>query len=74
MRLSLCLFAAALSLAACTSTYHPEYHPVTATSVTQTYVSNPGAATPTPATPAGAVIIQQPPAANPDQFFDTPQR
>jgi hypothetical protein len=73
------LFAVA-SLAACTSTYHPEYHPVTATTITQTY-SSPmavGAAVQRPIVVAPAppppVIVQTPPSANPDEFFDTSYR
>lgn len=62
---------AALSLAACTSTYHPEYHPVTATSITQVSSSTNGQP---PITAGGPVIIQQPPAANPDEFFVTSHR
>ena len=56
------VIAAAL-LTACTSTYHPEYHPVTTTTVTQV-----GHAQPTP------VVIQTPPPADPDAFFDTSHR
>lgn len=68
-----CITLAVLSLAACTNTYHPEYHPVTATTITQTTSS--GSQPTTVAAPGlGPVIVQQPPAANPDQFFDTPQR
>ena len=39
------LFGLALALGACTSTYHPEYHPVSVTHVT---------------TGASGVIVQQP--------------
>ena len=70
----------AVSLAACTSTYHPEYHPVTTTTVTQTYgapatVVN-GASAQRPAVvvapaPSAPIVVQGPPAANPESFFDT---
>lgn len=50
-------------LTACTSTYHPEYHPVTTTTVTQV-----GHAQATP------IVIQTPPAADPEAFFDTSHR
>lgn len=67
-------------LMACSSTYHPEYHPVTATTITQTYsgggiVAAPQrqvVVAPAPATPP--VIIEAPPAANPDEFFQTSYR
>ena len=52
--LSVLTLAAAVSvLAACTSTYHPEYHPVTVTSYEQ-HVSGPSGArmqSPPPPTP-----------------------
>jgi hypothetical protein len=67
-RISISIFAA-MGLAACTSTYHPEYHPVTATSVTQNYSGGAPAAQ-----PGGPVIIEQPPVANPDEFFNTSYR
>lgn len=50
-------------LTACTSTYHPEYHPVTTTTVTQV-----GAAS------AAPVVIQTPQPADPESFFDTSHR
>jgi hypothetical protein len=49
----LSLAAAVSALTACTSTYHPEYHPVTVTSYEQ-HVSSPAGATlqaPAPPTP-----------------------
>ena len=48
-----------ITLAACSQTYHPEYHPVTVTTIHQG-----GAA------PLGPVIIQDPPVANPEAFFE----
>jgi hypothetical protein len=38
---TLVIAAVSLAIAACTSTYHPEYHPVTVTSYEQ-HVSSPG--------------------------------
>jgi len=49
------LLALAAALAACTSTYHPEYHPVTVTSVNQTY-SAPVAVAPAPATTTASPV------------------
>jgi hypothetical protein len=60
----LALAAAALAVAACTSTYHPEYHPVTVTSYEQHVTGAPpttgarGAAT---AAPAPTLIAPPPP-------------
>ncbi len=74
------LFALAAALAACTSTYHPEYHPVTVTSVNQTY-SAPVAVTPAPAgataspvtvIPAQAptpLVVPEPALADPNVVF-----
>lgn len=60
------IFAGALMLAACTSTYHPEYHPVTVTNVQQ---SSSGAVLTAPATAPTGVTVQQPALADPDAFF-----
>jgi hypothetical protein len=71
------VFAALSSLVACTSTYHPEYHPVTTTTVTQQYSSNGVGHAPVVvggAPTAGGVVIEQPPAANPEEFFSTSYR
>jgi hypothetical protein len=53
---ALAVFAAALGLAACANEYHPEYHPVSQSSYTQTItqpvtVFNSGSQTPTDAPP-----------------------
>ena len=79
-RLALAIVAS--SVAACTSTYHPEYHPVTATTITQTYSggavlsSGPAAQRPVFVAPTASppVVIQAPPLADPDAFFDTSYR
>lgn len=64
----------ALSLAACTSTYHPEYHPVTSTNITQTYSGTGAAPRAIPAPTGGGVIVEHPQAADPDEFFQTSYR
>ncbi len=62
---------------ACESTYHPEYHPVTVTTVHQawsspgtTVVAQPAAVS---VAPVGVVpqpiVITEPPLANPEVFF-----
>ena len=69
------ILLACASLLGCTDTFHPEYHPVTATTVVQstngsTVLMSPGAPvaiTPLPA-PSG-IVIQQPQLADPDAFF-----
>ena len=57
----LALIAGSLAIAACTSTYHPEYHPVTVTSYEQhvssppgTYMAAPGATLNAPPPPQPA--------------------
>jgi hypothetical protein len=52
------LLLACFALVACTQTYHPEYHPVTVTTVHQG-----GAA------PPGPLVIQDPALADPNAFF-----
>jgi hypothetical protein len=81
-RISLSL--AAIALTACTSTYHPEYHPVTTTTITtQTYGSPAQAGPHAGAAPQGVVVVPAPgqpvivqsaPAASPEAFFDTSYR
>jgi hypothetical protein len=61
------IIAGAIALSACTSTYHPEYHPVTVTTVHQ---STSGAVlTTTPATAPTGITIEQPALADPNAFF-----
>jgi ABC-type uncharacterized transport system auxiliary subunit len=58
------VLAACASPCACTQTYHPEYHPVTVTTVHQSVSAQ--AVTPAGITP---VVVQQPRLADPEVFF-----
>ena len=62
---AIALVAGSLAVAACTSTYHPEYHPVTVTSyeqhVTATEPASAGARGAPPA--AGPTLVAPPPPA-----------
>ena len=80
-RISLSL--AAIALTACTSTYHPEYHPVTTTTITQTSSSpaegGPRAGAQRPGVvvvpaPSQPIVVQSAPPASPEEFFDTSYR
>ena len=57
---------------ACTQTYHPEYHPVTVTTVSQS--TNAEVVAPARAAPAGVtpIVIEQPRLADPEVFFQKP--
>ena len=64
------------SIVACTDTYHPEYHPVTVTTVNQsmntpTVITTPQAATTTVVAPTGVtpIVVEQPALADPNVFF-----
>ena len=57
MRLIIALIAVIASNVACTSTYHPEYHPVTVTTVHQA-----GAV-------AQPIVVEQPVLADPNVVF-----
>ena len=59
---ALVLLSAAMSLAACTSTYHPEYHPVTLTNYEQ-HVSYPASGRAPRAAPT--LVAPAPPAPQP---------
>ncbi len=64
-------------LGGCTSTYHPEYHPVTVTSVHQTTVapvsvSTNGPVTVMPAPTVTPLVIPEPQLASPDVVFRSP--
>jgi hypothetical protein len=48
--------------AACTQSYHPEYHPVTVTTIHQSSAS----VTPAP------IVVEQPRLADPEVFFQKP--
>jgi hypothetical protein len=61
---SIALAASALAVAACTSTYHPEYHPVTVTRYEQHVTSSPmnGDARAAPvAAPGPTLVVPTPP-------------
>lgn len=70
-----------VGVTACTSTYHPEYHPVTVTSVHQDYAGAPvtvspstgaGAASPVVVVPAQAtqpLVVPEPALADPNVVF-----
>ncbi len=65
--LSRALFiAACAATGACTSTYHPEYHPVTVTTVHETVSTQ---TTPTSVTP---IVVQEPQLADPEVVFKAP--
>jgi hypothetical protein len=56
--------AALLAVAACTSTYHPEYHPVTVTSYEQNVTASPPAivgARGAPVAAPGPTLVAPPP-------------
>jgi hypothetical protein len=63
---TMALVAGSLAVAACTSTYHPEYHPVTVTSyeqhVTATEPANAGARG-APSGAGGPTLVAPPPPA-----------
>ena len=60
---------AVLATCACTSTYHPEYHPVTVTEVHQSVSANGVAHTPG-ATGVTPLVVQQPQLADPNIVFN----
>jgi hypothetical protein len=55
------IFASAIAVAGCTSTYHPEYHPVTVTSYEQHVAYPPGHAGAPPPVTMSAPAPQTPP-------------
>ena len=62
------LIAATFASLACESTYHPEYHPVTVTTVHQAW-SGGAPVVVTPAPPAQPIVIEQPTLADPQVVF-----
>ncbi len=56
---TLLFITACIASSACTSTYHPEYHPVTVTTIHQSQGATP-------------VVVQQPQLADPEVFFQAP--
>ena len=64
------------SIVACTDTYHPEYHPVTVTTVNQSMntpavITMPQAHAATVVAPTGVtpIVVEQPALADPNVFF-----
>lgn len=77
---SFVLVAVSLALGACSSTYHPEYHPVTVSNVAYPVMVNNGGsaseraptfivASPSATATAGSVIVPAPPNEPPPGFF-----
>jgi hypothetical protein len=77
---SIVLFAVWLALGACSSTYHPEYHPVTVSNVAYPVMVNNGGsaseraptfivASPSAARSAESIIVPAPPNEPPPGFF-----